>query len=351
MVTCRLANITIESTIVWCLWLVGAMTAVLLLLTFVPEGRAVRAAHAGLPCRPQAAGSRPATWANFLICREFLAVAGFDSPAANTVKSRFSRRINGSSTRARFVAGNWKMNGSLAANAELLKAVSSGLAGLRGVECAVCVPFPYLQQAGAALGESALKLGAQTLSEHALGAYTGEVSAAMLVEFGCRYVLVGHSERRALFGETDAQVAAKFLAAAKAGLVPLLCVGESLQERESGQTEQVVGRQLDAVMDAAGVQALEGAVLAYEPVWAIGTGRTASPQQAQDVHAFLRARVAARDAKVAAQCGESLRGQRQGLQCGGDIRDGGCRWWADRRCIAGGERFSGDSQRSSQGVM
>jgi triosephosphate isomerase len=201
--------------------------------------------------------------------------------------------------RARFVAGNWKMNGSLAANAELLKAVSSGLAGLRGVECAVCVPFPYLPQAGAALGESALKLGAQTLSEHASGAYTGEVSAAMLVEFGCRYVLVGHSERRALFGETDAQVAAKFLAAAKAGLVPLLCVGESLQEREAGQTEQVVGRQLDAVMDAAGVQALEGAVLAYEPVWAIGTGRTASPQQAQDVHAFLRARVAARDAKVA----------------------------------------------------
>lgn len=201
--------------------------------------------------------------------------------------------------RARFVAGNWKMNGSLAANAELLKAVSGGLAGLRGVECAVCVPFPYLPQACAALGESALKLGAQTLSEHASGAYTGEVSAAMLVEFGCRYVLVGHSERRALFGETDAQVAAKFLAAAKAGLVPLLCVGESLQEREAGQTEQVVGRQLDAVMDAAGVQALNGAVLAYEPVWAIGTGRTASPQQAQDVHAFLRARVAARDAKVA----------------------------------------------------
>jgi len=201
--------------------------------------------------------------------------------------------------RGRFVAGNWKMNGSLAANAALLQAVSAGTQSLAGVECAVCVPFPYLAQAAQALKGALPVLGAQTVSEHASGAFTGEVSAGMLAEFGCRYVLVGHSERRSIFGETDAQVAAKFIAAAKAGVAPLLCLGESLAEREGGRTEEVVGRQLDAVMDTAGVQALAGAVLAYEPVWAIGTGRTASPQQAQDVHAFLRARVAARDAKVA----------------------------------------------------
>jgi triosephosphate isomerase len=203
--------------------------------------------------------------------------------------------------RGRLVAGNWKMHGSRGTNPALLDAVLAGLSGLSGVECAVCVPFPYLSDVSARLSGSKLALGAQTISEFPSGAYTGEVSAAMLADFGCRYVLVGHSERRGLFGETDAQVAAKFSAAAKAGMTPVLCMGETLEEREGGRTEQVVARQLDAVLAVSGVAALEGAVLAYEPVWAIGTGRTASPEQAQEVHAFLRGRVAARDAGVASK--------------------------------------------------
>jgi len=185
--------------------------------------------------------------------------------------------------RARLVAGNWKMHGSLAANAALLDALVGA-----GVECAVCVPFPYLAQAAERLKGTRVSLGAQTVSEHASGAYTGEVSAGMLREFGCRYVLVGHSERRQLFGESDARVAAKFAVARAAGLTPILCVGETLEERDAGHTQAVVARQLDAVLAKGD---LGDAVLAYEPVWAIGTGRTATPQQAQEVHAFLRLRV------------------------------------------------------------
>ncbi len=166
-------------------------------------------------------------------------------------------------------------------------------------EMAVCPPYPYLGQAQLALQGSPLALGAQSLSEHASGAFTGEVSAAMLLEFGCRYVLVGHSERRALFGETDAVAAAKFAAAQEAGLVPVLCVGETLDERNAGQTASVIARQLSAVLDRVGVNAMASAVVAYEPVWAIGTGVTASPAQAQEVHAAIRAQVAALDAGVA----------------------------------------------------
>jgi triosephosphate isomerase (TIM) len=201
--------------------------------------------------------------------------------------------------RARLVAGNWKMHGSLAANQRLLDSVKARAGDLPGVEIAVCVPFPYLQQAAGVLGGTRVAWGAQNLSEHDSGAYTGEVSGAMLRELGCRHVIVGHSERRQLFGERDAQVAAKFGAAQRVGLVPILCVGETLQEREQGATEEVVGRQLQAVMGAAGVAALADAVIAYEPVWAIGTGRTASPEQAQAVHAFIRARVGAADTGVA----------------------------------------------------
>jgi triosephosphate isomerase (TIM) len=190
--------------------------------------------------------------------------------------------------RTRLVAGNWKMHGNRAANAALLDAIVRGQAGAEGAECAVCVPFPYLAQVAERLRGTAVAWGAQNLSEHAQGAYTGEVSAAMLAEFGCKYVIVGHSERRQLFGETDEQVAAKFAAARKGGLTPILCVGETLAEREAGRTEQVVGRQLDAVLNSS---SFENAVLAYEPVWAIGTGRNATPGQAQAVHAFLRTKV------------------------------------------------------------
>jgi len=201
--------------------------------------------------------------------------------------------------RARLVAGNWKMHGSLRVNAGLLDALKAGLKKSENLEFAVCAPFPYLAQVSAALAGSTIAWGAQNLSEHDSGAYTGEVSGAMLRDFGCRFVIVGHSERRTLYGEEDRRVAAKFVAARRAGLTPIVCVGETLEQRERGETEGVVGRQLDAVVGAAGAAALGDAVLAYEPVWAIGTGRNAIPQQAQDVHAFARARVAAHDRALA----------------------------------------------------
>jgi triosephosphate isomerase len=185
--------------------------------------------------------------------------------------------------RVRLVAGNWKMHGSRASIAALLDTL---VEGKPTSTCAVCVPFPYLAQVAERLRGTHIAWGAQNVSEHAQGAYTGEVSAAMLAEFGCRYVIVGHSERRQLYGETDAQVAAKVVAVRSAGMTPILCVGETLAEREAGQTEAVVARQLSAVQ-------FKDAVLAYEPIWAIGTGRNATPEQAQAVHAFLRQRVPA----------------------------------------------------------
>lgn len=201
--------------------------------------------------------------------------------------------------RKKLVAGNWKMNGARESNAALLAALVGGVADC-ACDVAVCPPFPYLGQVADLLAGSKVTLGAQTLSEHAAGAFTGEVAGAMLAEFGCRYVLVGHSERRTLFAECDGQVAAKFAAAQSAGLIPILCVGETLAQRESGETSSVVAAQMAAVLDVVGVKALVSAVVAYEPVWAIGTGLTATPAQAQAVHAAIRAQVAALDAGVAA---------------------------------------------------
>ena len=178
------------------------------------------------------------------------------------------------------------MHGSRASVQALLDSLLQGIPKDAKAGCAVCAPFPYLALVAERLRGSPIAWGAQNVSEHAQGAYTGEVSAAMLAEFGCRYVLVGHSERRQLYGETDAQAAAKFAAVKKAGMTPILCVGETLGERDAGQTEAVVARQLGAVD-------FKDAVLAYEPVWAIGTGRNATPEQAQAVHAFLRKRVPA----------------------------------------------------------
>lgn len=190
------------------------------------------------------------------------------------------------------------MHGALKQNSALLACIAAGATEL-GCEIAVCPPFPYLAQAQLILADSAIVLGAQSVSEHAFGAFTGEVSASMLAEFGCCYVLVGHSERRAQFGESDAVVAAKFEAAQKAGLVPILCVGETLGEREDDKTISVIARQLSAVLDRVGVAAMGAAVVAYEPVWAIGTGLTASPAQAQEVHAAIRFQVAELDVGVA----------------------------------------------------
>lgn len=197
------------------------------------------------------------------------------------------------------VAGNWKMNGSHEANAALLEGVCAGRAAVARVELMVCPPAVYLQSVAAAIAGHDIALGAQDVSEHDRGAHTGEVSAAMLADLHCSYTLVGHSERRTMYGDTDSRVAAKFAAATAAGLTPVLCVGETLNEREAGETESVVARQLDAVLDSVGVGGFGNGVVAYEPVWAIGTGRTASPEQAQAVHAFLRGRLAARDEDLA----------------------------------------------------
>jgi triosephosphate isomerase len=187
--------------------------------------------------------------------------------------------------RERLVVGNWKENGSLAANARRFAALA---AAQDTAAMAVCVPFPYLVQAQAALQGSRVAWGAQDVSAHASGAYTGEVAAAMLAEFGCTYALAGHSERRQLHGERDEDVAAKAEAALDARLVPIVCVGETLAERERGATHDVVARQIGAVLARLGAKAA-GIVVAYEPVWAIGTGRSATPKEAQEVHALLRA--------------------------------------------------------------
>jgi triosephosphate isomerase (TIM) len=202
-------------------------------------------------------------------------------------------RVAGSESamRGKLVVGNWKMNGGLAANATLLSGLVSEWRPPPGRELAVCAPYPYLAQTRAALASSSIAWGAQDVSEHAAGAFTGEVSATMLAEFGCRYTIVGHSERRLHYGDTDAVVAAKAFAALAAGLTPIACVGETLAEREADATVSVVLRQLEAVLSAVGADAAK-LVVAYEPVWAIGTGRTASPEAAQEVHATLRARLA-----------------------------------------------------------
>ena len=191
------------------------------------------------------------------------------------------------------------MYGGLKTNQQLLQDVVAGVSGLRGVAVAVCVPFPYLAQAQSVLSGTPVAWGAQNLSEQAQGAFTGEVSAAMLQDFGCRYVLVGHSERRSIFGESDKLVAEKFAAALASGLRPVLCVGETLEQRDAGKTLEVVSAQIDAVLNRVGVAAFSGAVVAYEPVWAIGTGRTATSAQAQEVHAAIRAQIAKADAKIA----------------------------------------------------
>ena len=199
--------------------------------------------------------------------------------------------------RGKLVVGNWKMNGSRTANAALLEGVKAASPFAAGV--AVCVPAPYLAEVGAALQGSAIALGAQDCSSHDAGAFTGEISAAMLAEFGCRYVIVGHSERRALHGEGDRLVAEKAVKALAAGLTPIVCVGETLGQREAGETAAVVARQLGAAIELLGDR-IGDAVIAYEPVWAIGTGKTASPAEAEAVHAQLRTRLATVSPRAAA---------------------------------------------------
>jgi triosephosphate isomerase (TIM) len=202
--------------------------------------------------------------------------------------------------RAKIVAGNWKMHGTRAESATLIDAIIAGLPE-DSAQCVLCPPFVYLSEAWRLLRGGSVALGAQDVCAETQGAFTGEVSAAMLKDVGCQFVLVGHSERRALYGEDCLIVARKFAAALSRGLTPILCVGEQLAEREAGRTEEVVASQLDAVTGLCGVPALAAAVIAYEPVWAIGTGRTATPGQAQEMHEFIRQRMAGQDAKIAAE--------------------------------------------------
>lgn len=197
------------------------------------------------------------------------------------------------------VAGNWKLNGSQSSIKQLIESIRSGASDLTQVAIMVCPPYVYLPQVAELVKGSTIQLGAQNVSEQTSGAFTGEVAADMLKEVGCAYTLIGHSERRAIYGEQDSVLAQKFVAAQKAGLTPVLCVGETLAEREAEQTEAVVQRQLDAVLTVAGINAFEQAIIAYEPVWAIGTGRTATPEQAQAVHQFIRQHLARLNAQVA----------------------------------------------------
>lgn len=199
--------------------------------------------------------------------------------------------------RRTLIAGNWKMNGSLKANAALLQGLT--LVVTTEMEVVVCVPAPYLTQCQAALAGSSINLGAQDLSMHVNGAFTGEISASMLQDFGCAYVIVGHSERRSYHGEDNQTVAFKAVAALAAGLIPIACVGETLVERDAGQTAAVVGAQLEAILEAIAVPDLTRLVVAYEPVWAIGTGKTATPEMAQEVHALIRSRIALRNPHAA----------------------------------------------------
>ncbi|OGT64270.1 MAG: triose-phosphate isomerase [Gammaproteobacteria bacterium RIFCSPLOWO2_01_FULL_47_190] len=204
-----------------------------------------------------------------------------------------------SSDRQPLVAANWKMNGSLDTIRPLMGKLIEGIRADVKAEIVICPPFVYLAEVASLLGRSGMVLGAQNLARHDSGAYTGEISAAMLLDYQCRYVIVGHSERRTLYGETDVLVAEKFAQANKAGLTPILCVGEYLEEREAGDTDNVIARQLDAVISKCSIESFDQAVIAYEPVWAIGTGRTATPEQAQEVHAFIRLRLARHDERIA----------------------------------------------------
>jgi triosephosphate isomerase len=226
------------------------------------------------------------------------------------------------------VAGNWKLNGSRTANTSLLMALRAGLpAAARGCDVMVCPPFVYLAEVGSAIDGSGMLLGAQDAAVESSGAFTGEVSAAMLRDVGCTHAIVGHSERRALYGETDEIVARKFQAVRAAGLQPILCVGETLQERQAGLTSEVVARQLGAVLAAVPVGEFAAAVIAYEPVWAIGTGLTATPEQAQSVHTEIRAMIAARDARMASGLrilyGGSVKGSNAGALFAMPDIDGG----------------------------
>ncbi len=227
-----------------------------------------------------------------------------------------------------FVAGNWKMHGSKAFILNLVTGLNSKSGELKGVDVAVCPPSLYIDYTLRSLSADVIAVGAQNMAEEPhQGAFTGEGSASMLKDLGCHYVILGHSERRAIYGETNSEVANKVRVALEAGIIPILCVGETLQERKSGVMESVISKQLDAVLDLVGIAAFNRVVIAYEPVWAIGTGVTASPEQAQDVHAFIRAKLAQLDVQVA----ENIV-----IQYGGSVKPGNAKELFSQPDIDGG---------------
>ena len=201
--------------------------------------------------------------------------------------------------RRTLIAGNWKMNGSLQSIAELINGIKSGLAEITNADLAVCPPAIFLMRVGGLIDGASIALGSQNVCDHESGAFTGELAPSMLKEAGCQYAIIGHSERRALYGESDELIANRYAMAVKSGLTPIFCIGETLDERESGVTEDVVSKQLDAVINTQGISAIGSCVIAYEPVWAIGTGKVATPEQAQAVHAFIRSKLDKLDTAVA----------------------------------------------------
>ena len=201
--------------------------------------------------------------------------------------------------RRTLIAGNWKMNGSMDSIHDLINGIKAGLGDVSNADMAVCPPAIYLMKVQGLIDGANIGLGSQNVCDQASGAYTGEIAPSMLKEAGCQYAIIGRSERRTLYGESDGLTAARFAMALEAGITPIMCIGETLEERESGVTEEVVSRQLDAVINSQGIEALGRCVIAYEPVWAIGTGKTATPEQAQDVHAYIRGKLAALNADVA----------------------------------------------------
>ena len=225
------------------------------------------------------------------------------------------------------VAGNWKMNGSRQSIRELLDGILAGHDAVTRAEIAVCAPFVYLAQVADRLKGTPVAWGAQNVNDHESGAYTGEIAGPMLQEFGCKYVIVGHSERRTIYGETDDDVARRFMAAQANNMTPILCVGELLEEREAGTTNQVVERQLDVVIEQAGIDAIGNSVIAYEPVWAIGTGKVATPEQAQEVHAMIRSKLAGLNEDIASGVrilyGGSMKPDNAAELIGQDDIDGG----------------------------
>ena len=225
------------------------------------------------------------------------------------------------------VAGNWKMNGSIDSIKSLIDGVKNGMSDVKSTDVVVCPPAIYMSEVASLIKGTAIALGSQNIGDQDSGAYTGEISGSMLSEYGCKYAIVGHSERRSLYGESNELVAKRYAAARRAGLTPILCVGELLEEREQGITEEVVGKQLDAVLELEGIASFADAVIAYEPVWAIGTGKTATPEQAQEVHAFIRNKLAELDAGIAEniviQYGGSVKGANAAELFGMQDIDGG----------------------------